>query len=77
MRTQTIRETAGLTAPDRMTEAILRIRATAVRILIKTFLEFTQDDTPIIKVTKSLPLMPNITWKKYTKMKVYFREQKI
>ena len=33
-------------------EAILRIRAIAVRTLIRTILEITQGDTQIIKVTK-------------------------
>lgn len=51
MKTRTIRETAVLTTPDRRTETTLRIRATAVRILIRTFLEFTQDDPQLIKVT--------------------------
>lgn len=61
MRTQTIRETADLNTLDRKTEvtmvttlpeAILRIRAIAVRTLIRTILEITQGDTQIIKVTK-------------------------
>lgn len=44
-------EPADLTTPDRRPEAMLRIRAPAVRILIRTFQEFTQDDPQIIKVT--------------------------
>ena len=61
MRTQTIRETADLNTLDRKTEvtmvttlpeALLRIRAIAVRTLIRTILEITQGDTQIIKVTK-------------------------
>ena len=68
MRTQTIRETADLNTLDRKTEvtmvttlpeAILRIRAIAVRTLIRTILEITQGDTQIIKVTKV-----DSTWEK-------------
>lgn len=61
LRTQTIREMADLNTLDRRTEvtvvttlpeAIFRIRAIAIRTVIRTILELTQGDPQIIKVTK-------------------------